>query len=157
MRHWVVILSLLFVVSVGVHAEIYSYVNEDGQTVYTDSPPNGVKTTKMDVKPVNHSQVDTDLKKQSDQYFAEQAAKRQAKKEAIAQKQRDKKMKERLAKKVKKQLDSAKQIRPGDLMPNKNGGFRYTDQYKKRLAEAEKAVKDEMKKQSRREEKNRPH
>jgi uncharacterized protein YqfA (UPF0365 family) len=157
MQHLIFLFGFLLCGSLSVSAQIYSYVNEDGQTVYTDSPPNGVKTKKLEVKTVNQTQVDNDLKKQSDKYFANQAAKRQAEKDAVNQKKREKKMKDRVAKKVKKQLDAAKQIRPGDLAPNKNGGFRYTDQYKKRLADAEKAVKDTMKKETHAERKDVPH
>ena len=140
-------LILQFVAVWSFAKDVYVYTNEQGEKVFTDQPPDKKGVKKITVQPANSLQVDADLKKRSKDFF-------QAQRDAEIAADAEKSKRETLSKNKKKSLKAAqkayevaKKLRAGDRLPNYNGGFRYTEQYKKRLAEAEKAL-DKAKRQA---------
>ncbi len=134
------LISLLLVIA-SVTADIYSYQDEQGNTVYTDQPPSDVKIQKIDVSPINQLQVDKALQKKSDAFYKKKREESELDQSEKTSHQKAYRKKQIALQKAKKRLEAAKEIRSGDVFPNKSGGFRYTAQYKKRLAEAEFAIK----------------
>ncbi len=128
-------------------AGVYKYVDEHGNTVYTDKKPDNAPDNieKLNVKdsytntmqaPVKQSskaassEGESDVFKQIQNQQKAQASlaesKRQAKKDA-----------KHSINAAQKALDESKVIRNGDMFPNKNGGMRYTQQYLERIEAAQ--------------------
>ena len=51
--------SLLFILSVPAFAEIYKYTDEQGNTVFTNQPPEGVQADTVDLPPANTVNIRT--------------------------------------------------------------------------------------------------
>ncbi len=124
-------------------AQTYKYIDKNGNTVFTDTPPKNEASidsleavdtpTSQNLIENPENQIDINTN------YMEQMKKDQDKKEQQAQKQQE--LKQTAWKKLKtaeKLLENAKLIRPGDFYPNAKGaGGRHTPQYKDRIIAAE--------------------
>lgn len=130
-------------------ANVYKYVDENGNTIYSDTKPNNapqeVETLKvqdsytntMQAPEVRESDNDAD-----DDIFSE--AESNKKKEATYKdtKRKAKKSAASAVKAAQEKLDASKEIKAGDMFPTKLGGMRYTQQYNDRVEAAQQKLDD---------------
>ncbi len=140
------ILVAILVATPMVQAEIYKYSDEHGNVVLTDTPPaQNADAESVDIQSLDGNTVNlsTSQHRKNDKYY-DQRDQRQAKEEAqnareanLAQQQQARKG---AVRKAELDLEEAKEIKSGDMMPLPSGGIRYTDQYKQRVKNAEDAL-----------------
>ncbi|CAA0078337.1 Uncharacterised protein [BD1-7 clade bacterium] len=128
--------------SLPVTAGVYVYTDEQGNQVYTDSPPDNKPAEMVDVPHTNTLETPPDQKQKNEDFFKDLKQQQDtATNEREAYRQGRAAAKGALDK-AQKNLKQAKVIVAGDMYPNGHGGVRYTEQYTNRVEAAERAVKD---------------
>ena len=140
-------LGLLILTAGRSYAEIYQYTDEHGNLVLTDTPPAAdVDAKVIEVKQSSANTVDLNTIQhlKNDDYYRqlEKADAIEAKQQSQQQRQVDAaKQKQEQVSNARLNLEQAKEIQAGDMLPLPSGGIRYTEQYKKRVKSAEDSLR----------------
>ena len=125
-------------------AQAYKYIDENGNTVFTDTPPqNEAKINSLEAVDISTSQnliENPENQEEVNTHYMQQMGKDQEQKEQQAQARQELQYKARgNLKHAEMTLEEAQVIQAGDFYPNANSaGGRHTPQYTNRIKEAEK-------------------